>query len=92
MMQEGETFQDSRCPCGAGCGWRELGVKAALVAAVFLLLRWSGTYWVKLPLVVAVTFLASWAAYEVIRCRRWLRPALGLRPQERPPAAASAPT
>ncbi len=62
------------------------------VAAVYLLLPWSVTYWVKLPLVVAATFLVSWATYEVIRHTRWLRPFFGLRPQERPPAVASAPT
>jgi hypothetical protein len=51
------------------------------VAVVYLLLPWSASYWLKLPLVVAATFLVSWAAYEVIRRPRWLRPLFGLRPQ-----------
>jgi glucans biosynthesis protein C len=60
------------------------------VAAAYLLLPWSVTYWVKLPLVVAATFLASWAAYEVIRRTRWLRPLFGLRRQGHLPVVASA--
>lgn len=49
------------------------------VAAAYLLLPWSATYWLKLPLVVAATFLASWGAYEVVRRVRWIRPLFGLR-------------
>ncbi len=56
------------------------------VAAVYLLLPWSASPWRKLPIVIAATFLVSWAAYGVIRRVRWLRPLFGLRPQ---PASAT---
>jgi hypothetical protein len=49
------------------------------VVAAYLLLSWRVTYWVKLPLVVAATFLVSWGAYEAIRRVRWMRPLFGLR-------------
>ena len=49
------------------------------VLAAWLLLSWPVTYAVKLPLVVAATFLVSWGAYAVIRRVRWLRPLFGLR-------------
>jgi glucans biosynthesis protein C len=60
------------------------------VAAVVLLLPWTATYWLKLPLVVAATFLLSWAAYAGIRRLRWLRPLFGLRWEEGPRTAALA--
>jgi glucans biosynthesis protein C len=49
------------------------------VVAVYLLLSWSASTWAKLPLVVAATFLVSWAVYELVRRVRWLRPLFGLR-------------
>jgi hypothetical protein len=49
------------------------------VVAAYLLLSWTVTYWAKLPLVLAATFLVSWGAYEVIRRIRWMRPLFGLR-------------
>jgi glucans biosynthesis protein C len=49
------------------------------VVAAYLLLPWPMTYWVKLPLVMAATFLVSWGAYGVIRRVRWMRPLFGLR-------------
>lgn len=52
------------------------------VVATYLLLSWPVTYWLKLPLVVAATFLVSWGAYRVIRRVRWLRPLFGLRPRD----------
>lgn len=61
------------------------------VAAAYLLLPWSAPWWVKLPLVIAATFLVSWSAYEGIRRARWLRPLFGLRPQEASPTVAGAP-
>ncbi len=60
------------------------------VLAVYLLLPWPGTYWLKLPLVVAATFLVSWAVYELVRRVPWLRPLLGLRSRE--PARGAAAT
>jgi hypothetical protein len=61
------------------------------VLAAYLLLAWPVTYWVKLPLVVAATFLVSWGGYEVIRRVRWMRPLFGLRFSDRsaPPAQRS---
>ncbi|HYD42575.1 MAG TPA: acyltransferase family protein [Anaeromyxobacter sp.] len=53
------------------------------VAAVYVLLPWAASAWVKLPVVTAATFLGSWAGYEVIRRVRWLRPLFGLRPAAR---------
>jgi peptidoglycan/LPS O-acetylase OafA/YrhL len=63
------------------------------VVAVYLLLAWAVSYWVKLPLVVAATFLVSGAAYEVIRRVRWSRPLFGLRSRQEasPPTGESAP-
>ncbi len=59
--------------------------QTVIVVAVYLLLPWSGSYWLKLALVVATTFLVSWAAYEVVRRPPWLRPLFGLRSRSRPP-------
>jgi hypothetical protein len=59
------------------------------VAAVYALLPWPASGWLKLPVVVAATFLVSAAAYEVIRRTRWLRPLFGLKPAVvAPPALA----
>jgi len=49
------------------------------VVAAYLLLSWSVTCWVKLPLVATATFLVSWGAYEIIKRVRWMRPLFGLR-------------
>jgi len=57
------------------------------VAAVSLLLGWPASPWAKVPVVIAATFLVSWAAYEVIRRARWLRPLFGLRLRDGPPPA-----
>jgi hypothetical protein len=54
------------------------------VAAAYVLLPWPASAWVKLPVVIAATFLGSWASYEVIRRVNWLRPLFGLRPQHAP--------
>ena len=59
------------------------------VAAVYLLLPWSASYWLKLPIVIAATFLVTWASYEVIRRVRWLRPLFGLRRLDHPMAAVA---
>ena len=62
------------------------------VTAVYLLLSWSVSYWVKLPLVLLATFLVSWAGYDVIRRSPWLRPLFGLRRQDgRRPKLTGAP-
>jgi hypothetical protein len=65
--------------------------QTVVVAAVYALLPWPVSYWLKLPLVVAATFLVSGATYEVIRRSRWLRPLFGLRPQASPPDITGVP-
>jgi glucan biosynthesis protein C len=57
------------------------------VAAVYLLLGWRASTWLKLPVVVAATFLGSWAVYEGVRRVGWLRPLLGLRSTDAPRTA-----
>jgi peptidoglycan/LPS O-acetylase OafA/YrhL len=57
------------------------------IATVYLLLPWSASYWVKLPIVIAATFLVSWASYELIRRMCWMRPLFGLRRLDQPMAA-----
>jgi glucans biosynthesis protein C len=49
------------------------------VAIVYCVIPWAIGVWTKLAVVVVVTFLGSWALFEVVRRVRILRPLFGLK-------------